>query len=62
MALLEESHKYSDRKAYRSFDGEGSVLDGWEALLIFTSSSYSGVGVSVDRIAELWVKIGRAHV
>ena len=40
---------------FRSFDGEGSVLGGWEALLIYTSSGHSGVGGSVDRIAELWV-------
>ena len=51
--MLEESHKYSDRKAFRSFDGEGSVLGGWEAILIYTSFGCSGVGGSVDRIAKL---------
>ena len=53
--MPEESHKYSDRKAFRSFDGEESVLGGWETLLIYTSFGCSGVDGSVDRIAELWV-------
>ena len=49
--MPEESQKYSVRKAFRSFDGEGSVLGGWEALLIYTSLGCGGVGQSVDRIA-----------
>ena len=57
MALPEESHKYSDKKAFRSFDGEESVLGEWGVLLIYTSSGHSGVGESVDRIAELWVMV-----
>ena len=53
--MPEESHKYSVRKAFRSFDGEEKCLRGEEALLIYTSLSHSGVGGSVDRIAGLWV-------
>ena len=49
--MPEESPKYSDRKAFRSFDGEGSVLGRWETLLIYTSFGCGGVGGSVDRIA-----------
>ena len=51
-ALPEKSHKCSDRKAFRSFDSERSVLGGREALLIYTSLGCGGVGGSVDRIAE----------
>ena len=45
-ALPEESHKRIVRKAFKSFDGEGSVLRGGEALLI---STFLGIVVWVDR-------------
>ena len=51
--MPEKSYKCLDRKAFRSFDGERSVLRGREALLIYASSGCGGVGGSVDRIAEL---------
>ena len=51
--LPEECHKYLDRKGFRSFDGEGSVLDGWKTLFIYTFFSCAGLGGSVDKIARL---------
>ena len=57
MALPEQSDKYSDRQAFRSFNEEGSVLGGQKALLIYSSLRCCGVGGSVDRIAGLCVII-----
>ena len=53
--MPEESHKYSVRKVFRSFDRGGSVLDGWGVPHLYTSSGCYGVVGLVDQIAELWV-------
>ena len=53
MALPEESHKSTVRKAFRSFDGEKSLREGGRASLYSTLSGVSSVGELVDWVAGL---------